>query len=60
LKKGQKATAEELIHHCRKTLAGFKCPKGVEFRDSFPKTGLGKINKKKIRDPYWEKLNRKI
>jgi long-chain acyl-CoA synthetase len=60
LKEGQKAPAEELIDHCRKTLAGFKCPKGVEFRDSLPKTGLGKINKKAIRDPYWEELNRKI
>lgn len=60
LKKGKNADAKELIDHCRKKLAGFKCPKFVEFRDEFPKTGLGKINKKQLRDPYWEKLDRKI
>lgn len=60
VKEGKKLDAKELIDHCRNKLAGFKCPKVVEFRDEFPKTGLGKINKKQIRDSYWGKLDRKI
>ena len=60
LKQGEKGDEKEFIDHCRKKLAGFKCPKFLEFRDEFPQTSLGKINKKQIRDTYWEKLERKI
>ncbi len=59
-KKGQKVTPEELIAHCRKHIAGYKCPKAIEFRDDFPRTSLGKIDKKKMREPYWKALNRTI
>jgi long-chain acyl-CoA synthetase len=60
VKQGQKTDPDELIAHCRKGIAGFKCPKSIEFRDSLPKTPLGKINKKALRKPYWEGLGRKI
>ena len=60
LKKREKATAEELIAHCRKQIAGFKCPKSIEFHDSLPKTALGKINKRKLREPYWQGLGKRI
>lgn len=60
LKEGQVTDAEALIAFCRKEIAGFKCPKSVEFRDSFPRTPLGKINKKQLREPFWEELGRKI
>ncbi|MCY4326089.1 MAG: hypothetical protein OXC53_00660, partial [Rhodobacteraceae bacterium] len=39
----------ELIEHCRKTLAGFKIPKGVAFTE-LPKTSTGKIQKFALRD----------
>lgn len=52
LKRGQTATAEEIIAHCKKSIAGFKCPKSVEFCDSFPRTGLGKTDKKSLREKY--------
>jgi long-chain acyl-CoA synthetase len=60
LKEGQETDAGALIAYCREEIAGFKCPKSIEFRDSFPRTPLGKINKKKLREPYWEELGRKI
>ena len=60
LKEGEKTVADELINHCRKEIAGFKCPKSIEFRESLPKTPLGKINKRALRDPYWEGLDRRI
>ena len=52
LKRGQTATAEEIIAHCKKSIAGFKCPKSVEFCDSFARTGLGKTDKKALREKY--------
>ena len=59
-KDGEKAFAEELIAHCRKHIAGFKCPKSIEFIDSLPRTSLGKIDKQKLREPYWQGLGRKL
>ena len=45
LKPGAQATERELISHCRQSLAGFKVPKVVEFRDSLLKSSSGKIAK---------------
>ncbi len=44
LKQGSKATADELIAHCRQHLAGFKVPKRIAFGE-IPKTSTGKIQK---------------
>jgi long-chain acyl-CoA synthetase len=60
LREGEKATEEELIAHCKKHIAGFKCPKSVEFLESFPRTGLGKIAKNILRDEYWKGYERKV
>lgn len=59
-KEGQSTDADEIIAHCRREIAGFKCPKSVEFRENLPKTPLGKIDKKKLRKSYWEGLGRRI
>jgi fatty-acyl-CoA synthase len=48
LKAGSKATAQDLIAHCKKHLAGFKVPKAVVFGD-LPKTSTGKIQKFELR-----------
>ena len=54
LKPGQLLTAEELISFCRKSLAGYKIPRRVEFSESeLPKSGSGKILKKDLRKRYW-------
>ncbi|NGX09824.1 AMP-binding protein [Mycobacteroides franklinii] len=42
-------TGSELIAHCRDRLAGYKCPKRVEFVEALPRTATGKIQKFKIR-----------
>ena len=60
LKKGVKATAEELIDFCKKNLAGYKCPKSVEFVDALPKNAAGKIMKRDLREKYWANQERKI
>lgn len=48
-------SAEEIIGHCRKELAGYKTPKSVDFLEALPKTGSGKIFKKGLREPYLRK-----
>ena len=40
--------------HCRTKLADFKCPTSVEFRDELARTATGKLQKFKLRAPYWE------
>ncbi|OGO31130.1 MAG: hypothetical protein A2Z29_00035 [Chloroflexi bacterium RBG_16_56_11] len=60
LKKGAGATAEEVIAFCKKSLAGYKAPKSVEFIESLPKNAAGKIMKRELRDKYWAKSARKI
>ncbi|MGR7002204.1 AMP-binding enzyme [Yinghuangia aomiensis] len=50
---GSGVTAEELIAHCRTRLAGYKCPKRVDFAESLPRTATGKLQKFKLREPYW-------
>jgi fatty-acyl-CoA synthase len=49
LKPGKAATPDELIEHCRKNLARFKCPKHILFVE-LPKTSTGKIQKYKLRE----------
>jgi acyl-CoA synthetase (AMP-forming)/AMP-acid ligase II len=49
-----------LIAHCRASLAGYKCPKKVEFVDSLPRTATGKLQKFKLRQPYWQGLDRQV
>jgi fatty-acyl-CoA synthase len=45
-------TGQELVDFCRTRLAHYKCPRSVEFLDSFPKTGTGKILKRELRKQY--------
>ena len=51
---GEKPTEAEIIAFCRERLAHFKCPTSVEFRDELPRTATGKLQKFKLREPYWE------
>ncbi len=53
-------TEEHVITHCRKLLAGYKCPKQVEFRDELPRTATGKLQKFRLRAPYWEGYERQV
>jgi fatty-acyl-CoA synthase len=53
LKPGAKATEAELLEFCRGRIAHYKAPRSVEFFDSLPKTGTGKILKRELRKKYW-------
>jgi long-chain acyl-CoA synthetase len=61
LKKDGKATVEELIDHARTSLAGFKVPKTVEFRDGpLPLSGAFKPLKRELRRQYWQSRERQV
>jgi len=48
--KDKSLTADDIIKHCRAHLTGYKVPKLVEFRDELPKTNVGKILRRELRD----------
>ena len=50
---GAEATEAELIAHCKGRLAGYKAPTSVEIRAEIPRTATGKVQKFKLREPYW-------
>ncbi|CAI0769438.1 long-chain-fatty-acid--CoA ligase FadD [Serratia entomophila] len=50
VKKDASLTKEELLTHCRRHLTGYKVPKIVEFRDELPKSNVGKILRRELRD----------
>ncbi|MCA1676154.1 MAG: AMP-binding protein, partial [Actinobacteria bacterium] len=57
---GQQVTEDEIIRHCKERLAGYKAPTSVEFRQEIPRTATGKIQKFKLRQPYWEGRDRQV
>ena len=61
LKDGALLTAEDLIEHCRTRLAGYKVPRRIEFiAGELPKSGTNKILKRKLREPYWKGVERRV
>ena len=60
LKDNECLSEEETVAHCKAKLGGVKSPKSVEFRQEIPKTPAGKIDRKELRKPYWEKVDRSV
>ena len=58
LKEGEAATAEEIIRFCRGKLAAYKSPKFVEFRQELPKSAVGKILRKILKEEEAAKLKK--
>ncbi|MEY4361074.1 MAG: hypothetical protein RL391_380 [Actinomycetota bacterium] len=55
LRDGASVSSGELIAFCRDNLSHYKCPRTVEFVADLGRNTMGKINKRKLRAPYWEK-----
>ncbi|HEV2493870.1 MAG TPA: fatty acid--CoA ligase [Terriglobia bacterium] len=60
VREGCRTTEDEILNHCRQHLAGFKVPKSVDFVESLPKGGTGKILKKVLREKYWVGRERRV
>jgi long-chain acyl-CoA synthetase len=50
VRKDPSLTADALLAHCRAQLTGYKCPREVEFREELPKSNVGKILRRELRD----------
>lgn len=50
VKKDPKVTKDEIYAHCKKNLTAYKMPKEIEFRDDLPKTNVGKILRRALRE----------
>lgn len=60
LKPDGSADEAELIAHCKQRLAGYKSPTSVEFREELARTTTGKLQKFRLREPYWEGRERGV
>nr|WP_260408490.1 hypothetical protein [Planomonospora venezuelensis] len=57
---GAALTGEELIAFCEGRLARYKWPRRVEFVDALPVNPMGKIEKRRLREPYWRGRDRAV
>lgn len=53
-------TEQDIIDHCREKMAHYKCPTSVEFRDELARTATGKLQKFKLREPYWADMEKAV
>ena len=53
-------TEDDLIAYCRTKIAAYKCPKKVEFRTELARTATGKLQKFKLRAPYWDGYTKQV
>ena len=60
LRPGRQTSEAELIAHCKERLAGYKSPTSVEFREALARTSTGKLQKFRLREPYWAGHERRI
>jgi fatty-acyl-CoA synthase len=60
LRPGAAATERDLIDHCRSRMAHYKCPTSIELRDALVRTATGKLQKFKLREPYWAGRARRV
>jgi len=57
---GSTLTEVDVIAWTKQKLAGYKCPKKVEFRDELARTATGKLQKFKLRQPFWDGAERQV
>jgi acyl-CoA synthetase (AMP-forming)/AMP-acid ligase II len=60
LKAGCQPNADELIAFCKAKLGSVKAPKSVDFIQTLPRSPVGKVLKKDLREPYWRNAGRRI
>jgi fatty-acyl-CoA synthase len=57
---GASIDAAAVITHCKQKIAGYKSPTSVDFVDAIPRTATGKVQKFKLREPYWADRDRQV
>ena len=57
---GSSVTEADIVAFAKTKLAGYKCPKRVEFRAELARTATGKLQKFKLREPFWVDATRQV
>jgi acyl-CoA synthetase (AMP-forming)/AMP-acid ligase II len=57
---GASPDADQIIAHCKARIAGYKCPRSIDFVDALPLSGAGKVLKNKLREPFWSGQQRSV
>jgi long-chain acyl-CoA synthetase len=60
LRPGCQADEQALRAHCRTRLAGYKCPKAVDFMAALPLSAAGKVMKNRLREPFWQGRSQRV
>jgi len=60
LRPGHAVDSEELIDFCKQHLARFKVPKAIDVLEELPKSGVGKILRRALREPWWKNQERGV
>jgi long-chain acyl-CoA synthetase len=60
LRAGQRASAEQVRAFLRERIANYKVPRVVTFHEELPREESGKIFKRRLREPYWKGVGRRI
>ncbi len=59
-KPGHALGEADIRQHCQQFIAGYKCPKSVEFSSELPLSGAGKVLKRDLREPFWKDQTRAV
>ena len=59
-REGHDVTRDDIVAHCRATMAGFKIPRQVEFVETLPRTATGKLKKFELREAYWAGVEKRV
>ena len=59
-REGSDLNEKELLAWTRERIAGFKCPKTVDFTNALPRNASGKVLKRTLREKYWEGFGRRV
>ena len=60
-KPGVTLNVDDVMEHCRDQIAGYKCPRSIDFRDTpLPLSGAGKVLKRELREPYWKGFTKAV
>jgi acyl-CoA synthetase (AMP-forming)/AMP-acid ligase II len=60
LRPGAVTDAEQIKRHCAELIAGYKCPRTVELRETLPLSGAGKVLKGTLREEHWKGRGRNV
>jgi acyl-CoA synthetase (AMP-forming)/AMP-acid ligase II len=60
LRPGTHSSEEEIVQFCKENLASYKKPKSVEFIQEIPKTAYHKVDRRALREPFWEGYDRRV